>query len=325
MSSYSAFDPPSAYPRPSLDNIKLNAPFPTSSWFQEGLVDNIADVDRLAAGTPWYLKPEYSDLNVGLYFNSVGPTTTVRDYGNIILQEAPRNQLDISIEDAEKLTTTEVTDLSVELTYTEGNNTTGKCSYARGSPTVNFKMNNSSIILKSLSGLLSLEEAPNSGNKIFYLTSIIPISSTLSDNLLPTESNQLYVSKEDTKFYDFVHPIPTTHVDVSYGVAGGSSQSSTVEIRFTLENGNKEFIISMPVNNPSNADVTISDGYSHKFLISDDQIGVVITEEAPNGEVYIVSVNTKTFGVTIERTVQTIVRWLIYTDSRSEEQTSKPQ
>ena len=323
MTSYPAFNPPSSYPGPALDNININAPYPTSSWFQEGLVDNIADVDRLAAGTPWYLKPKYlkskdSNMHVGLYFNSIGPTSTVKDYGNIILQEAPRNQLYVSIEDTEKLTTTEVTDLSVELTYTEGNNITGKCSYARGSPTVNFKTNNYSIILKSLSGLISLEEAPSSGdiNKIFYLTSYISIASTLSDNLLPTESDQLYVSSEDTKFYDFVTPIPTTDVDVSYGITVGTNQSSAVNIRFTLENGNEEFIISMPVNNPSNADVTISDDYYHQFIISDDLIGIVITKKGPNGTVYKVYINTKTFGVTVERSVQALVRWIIYTNSQ---------
>ena len=246
MATYPAFDPPSSYPRPSFNNINLNAPFPTSSWFQEGLVDNIADVDRLAAGTPWYVKPDYSVKNVGLYFNSVGPTTTIHNYGNIILQEAPRNQLDISIEDAEKLTTTEVTDLSVELTYTEGNNITGKCSYARGSPVVNFKMINSSLILKSLSGLLSLEEAPNSGtqNKIFYLTSTVSVASTLVDNLIPADTEKLFVSNEDTKFYDFVTPIPSTNVSISYGITVGQNKGSTVDITFTLENGNKEFILS---------------------------------------------------------------------------------
>ncbi len=317
MSSYPAFDPPPSYPRPSHDNINLNLPFPTNSWFQEGLVDNIADVDRLAAGTPWYVKPVYSQNLVGLYFNSIGPVTTAHHYGNIILQEAPRNQLNISIEDAETLTTTEVTDLSVELTYKEGNNTTGKCSYARGSPLVNFEMNNSSLILESLSGLTSLEEAPNSGveNKIFYLTSKVSVSSTLSDNLIPAETEKLYVSNKDTKFYKFVSPIPETDVSISYGIKEGQNRGSTVDIEFTLEDGNKEFLFSMPSNNPSNADVSIPDGYTHKFLISDEQIGVVVTEEGLDGDVFIVSVNIKSRAITVEKTVQTAVRWLIYTNS----------
>ena len=51
--SYPQFNPPSNYPRPNnnLSN-NINLPFPTNSWFQEALVDNIADVDRVGK-YPW--------------------------------------------------------------------------------------------------------------------------------------------------------------------------------------------------------------------------------------------------------------------------------
>lgn len=314
--SYPQFNPPSNYPRPNnnLSN-NINLPLPTNSWFQEALVDNIADVDRVGNGTPWYVKPEYSDNNIGLSYGSLLDVTTVRNEGNIILQEAPKNLIDIGVEDSDKLTLDKLTDLTTNFIYSEGAKTTGKCNFARGTPTVNFETVESSIIFKFLSGLTKLEKINNTS---YTLDSIVPIQSVLSAELVRDHENTELYRSRSMSFYEGINPLPDSDVEIVLGVQDGSNQ---ISIFYNLYG--RQFILIMPIGDKSNAfiqipgDINPNTGlpvFSYDLQTENNEIGFNITNSLTN-EVDNIKVDLTSQISTIIRIVQTPVRWYLYTDA----------
>nr|QBK90064.1 MAG: glycosyl hydrolase family 81 [Pithovirus LCPAC101] len=310
MSSYPNFDPPSNYPRPDEQNIDLNLPIPTNSWNQESIVNNIADPDRVANGTPWYLKPNYANIRVGLSYGSVQDITTALDYGNIILQEAPPNRIDIGIEDALKLTTVDVTDLSTRLIYTNNQTTIADCTFVRGSPTVNFNTFESSVVFNFLSGLIALDRIEETDT--YFLDSVLPAASVINAPLFQNlEDNNQFISK-DLSFYKGVNPIPGEEIEVIYGVIDGNN---VITAKYNQDG--EKFNLVMPINNPSNASndsIFPDEIYNLNLQIGDVENGFVLTNKL-TGEVDKIIVNTETKLVTISKIIQERHRWIIYTDA----------
>jgi len=307
MSTFPAFNPPENYPRPNFQDINLEAPFPTSSWFQEGIVNNIADVDRIANGTPWYIKPIYDNVQIGLSFGSIDDVTTVLDYGNVILQEAPRDQINIGIENADQLTLKNLTDLSCQLQYSDENTTLAECNFVRGSPTVSFNVTNASIIFNSLSGLLSLNRIGTSDT--YFLNSVIPIASTVSAPLIPVGGDPNLNESTNLAFYRFVHPIPNETVQVMYGIIDGENRISA-----TYTKDGQPFHLNMFINNPNIANSTFPDNYTLSLQIGDRVLGFVLTNMQTN-EVDKIIVDIETKIASVIRVVQEQHRWILYTNA----------
>ena len=312
MASFPAFSPPNTYPRPDLENIDIDGPFPTNSWNQEHIVNNIADTDRVANGTPWYLKANYSNTSVGLSYGNINDITTSLNYGNKILQESPTNRIDITIIDSDELKTTDLTDLSTELSFNENGNKTGLCKFVRGSPTIVFQTLSSSVLFTFKSGIINFS---NIGNQTYILDTVIPISSTVSQNMTKMTDRDVFIT-DNLTFFDGVNPLPDSPIDGSYGIIDDMNM-----VRAVYQKNGDNFDLKMPVNNTNQAKL-LSDYPEDLYDLTlqgangEDVLGFVLTNKQ-NGEVDKIIFNTNSLAnlVTVSRIQQEIHRWIIYTDA----------
>ena len=327
MTSFPGFVPQvDIYPEPIYENLITQLPpFPTSSWFQEGIVNNIADVDRVANGTPWYIHPRYEQLSVGLTFGSVDNVTTALDYGNVVLQEAPVGQLSVEIDNSNNLILGNVNtgsldlDLGAKLNYFNDQTLLATLNAVRGSPTINIDIFDSSVILKSLSGLIPpLNRIGNT--ETYFLESVIPISSTVSAPLFRVREN--VDQSRDLSFYRFVNRVPGQEVDVLSGVI---DNENVVQISY-MKDGFEIFFRQL-INQPSTYQSAIPPGYSLQAETANPNFGFVLTNNQTNevdkvivsiGEIIVDNEGNRTIispKVEVIRVVQERHRWILYTNA----------
>ncbi len=312
MASFPAFSPPNTYPRPDLENINLDDPFPTNSWNQEHVVNNIADTDRVANGTPWYLKSNYSNVTVGLSYGNVNDIITSLNFGNKILQESPTNRIDINIIDSDKLKTVNLTDLSTELVYSENGKDVGACKFVRGSPTIVFNAFSSSVLFTFKSGIIKFTSIDS---QTYALDTVIPISSTVSQNMTKMTDMDLFKS-DNLTFFKGVNPIPNSPIEASYGIIDGSNI-----VRAVYQKDGNDFDLKMSIDN-TNVAKSLSTYPEDLYDLTlqgangEDVLGFVLTN-IENGEVDKIIFNTNSLAnvVTVSRIPQEIHRWIIYTDA----------
>jgi len=330
--SYPEFDPPPNYPRPALSNLNLrdgnfDLPLPTNSWFQEALVNNIADGDRVGNGTPWYVKPffsstqsEGSDVNeqglkIGLSYGSLLDVTTNRIDRNVVLQEAPKNLIDISIEDARSLVLDELTDLSTSFLYrgdnAANNETKAKCNYVRGTPTVDFETFNASIIFRFLSGLTRLEKV---FPEVYELDTIISRESVLTANLIRDENNTELYNSENMSFYNGLNELPDSEIEIALGV---EFETNDLRVFFNFEDEQFLLIMSLVSNSITFSQIPV--GYNCDLQTQRNLMGFVLTNNDPQsssfGTVLKIFISLDTQIATVGLIRQIPVRWYIYSDA----------
>lgn len=327
MTAFPSFVPPvDIYPEPVYENlINQLPPFPTSSWFQEGIVNNIADIDRVANGTPWYIHPRYEQLAVGLTFGSVDNVTTALDYGNVVLQEAPVGQLSVEIDTTNNLVLGNLNtgslelDLGAKLNYFRDQELLATLNAVRGSPTINIDVFDSSVILKSLSGLIPpLNHAGNI--ETYFLESVIPISSTVSAPLFRVREN--VDQSKDLSFYRFVNKVPGQEVTVLSGVI---DNENIVQISY-MKDGFRIFFRQL-INQPATYQSAIPPGYTLQAETANPNFGFVLTNNQTNevdkiivniGEIIVDNEGNRTIispKVEVIRVIQERHRWILYTNA----------
>lgn len=140
----------------NLNNLDAQ---PTNSWFQNALLNNIADSARTVSVIPWYTQPSYCDKWLELSFSGQIPAVTVLSYGNILLQENASNTF--RIESLDSIIVDSVSDLTINFKLCPTNGGEIIAYSFRGSPLSNFEYNNSCIDLTIGEGIMSLNPITN--------------------------------------------------------------------------------------------------------------------------------------------------------------------
>ena len=277
---FPAFLPSTHYPNPS-DINNLTYPYPTNSWAENALVDNIPGNARIIPGIPWYVTTHGNDQALYLSATNSVPKSTIITFGDLNIMDDPDHAIAIR---GSNVSVTAVDDLTMTTTLT------GITSYImRGSPFISLEYNNTPVSLEWVIANIT-DFQPITGG--YYVDDNSLAVSTISEKLLL--SSNKYISQQLTL------------------MSGFESLNSKVTVTFSgtfLNAVWSSYDLTMDVTNPNNTIVPAN----VSLITSAPLFGFNITLDDDNS-VTIVYITTSQYA-TVSTNVRTPIRWYIFTNA----------
>ena len=238
------------YPQ-KVANVTFQSPsYPTNSWMENALNNQINDYNRVTNAIPWYWTPIYpatgsnSTYSIGLsYTNITANLAHTTTDGNIIIQENPASDLVVTTTYAVGVTSasssgglflTAMDDYTAAYTQMDGSGNTLMTGYPmRGSPYATFVYNNSEIFIgfnQNASGITVSGEQLNP-NLIRYTVDVFGQANTeynTSFQDITTPVAGIYTTR--ASFYDHMN-------DTGMTVSAQYINNGLLTINATLQTG----------------------------------------------------------------------------------------
>ena len=217
--------PGNPYPQ-RVKNVTFQSPsYPTNSWMENALNDQIPENIRNTNAVPWYWIPFYpamlssnTSYSLGLsYTNLTANIAHTTTDGNIIIQENPTPDLIVTTTYAAGITSasssgglflTGMDDYTATYTQTDGSGNTLLTAYPmRGSPYATFVYNNSEILIgfnQSATGItVSAEHVPENPSIIRYTIDVFGQKGTqLNTSFQDVSTPVAGIYASEASFYD---------------------------------------------------------------------------------------------------------------------------
>ena len=124
---------PNTYPLP-VPNVQLGTTtYPTNSWFENAIANNIPDTNRNGQALPWYWAPAYNNSTLNLQYLGCDAFSNTFASGNLIIQEAFGSDITVGTSNPTSLNMTAIDDFTVEFVQTSAAGNV-KAWPMRGSP-----------------------------------------------------------------------------------------------------------------------------------------------------------------------------------------------
>ena len=291
--AYPSFIQTPKYPLPVDEVSQLGPPFPTNSWYQNAIGNNISDSDRFINTGLWYWIPTYDKKTIYLDYNRTANVVTVENFGNFAIQETPSQTILVGGAGTQ-LVTSQLRDYNAVLELTTSNGGRIIAYPLRGSPFANFIHMNANVLIEWPNQTIRTFETITGG---FAVTTFGAFPSANVESMF-LQSDGSYITK-NLFLYQGVNRVPNGKVDITL-------KSSILNIRV------RSFNLTLNINNPN------SGNYPPGVTVIDTRpvSGFIIQPDPTSDqEVSTIDVNTMSSVATTVRSILVDFRWFIYTSA----------